>query len=150
MAIEDRIEAIEAKMKEIIENATFDVTLKSVILGQRERSSDFQPPLIQIVGDESDIDSISAGISEEWALRYVIVSVIESYEHKDGKKIAEKLALQASSELFKDRSNRTLGGLCRTIRRTRWIPTRETVVNNTNVFATGAEVTVEFTNKEVC
>lgn len=150
MDIWDRIEAIEAKMKELIEAGTYDVTLESVILGNKERSSDFQPPLIQIVGDESDVDSIGMGISQEWALKYVIVSVVENYEPVVGKKVVEKLVLQASSLLLKDRTNRTLGGLCRTIRRSKWIPTRETVANGTNVFASGAEMIIEFTNKEVC
>jgi hypothetical protein len=152
MEIYDRIEAIEAKMKEIIEAGVYDVTLKSVILGNKERSSDFKPPLIQIVGNESDIDSITMGIAEEWALKYVVVAVIESYEHEDGKKIAEKLVLQATSELFKDRSNRTLGGLCRTIRRSRWTPTRISQItgNKETLFGVGVEMTIEFNNKEVC
>jgi hypothetical protein len=150
MDVWDRIEGIEAKMKEIIEAGTYDVTLQSVILGNKERSSDFNPPLIQIVGEESDIDSISAGIGQEWAIKYIVVAVVKSYEHEDGKKIAEKLVLQATSELFKDRTNRTLGGLCRTIRRSKWIPTREAVANDDTVFAVGAEIIVEFTNKEVC
>jgi hypothetical protein len=150
MEIYDRIEAIENKMKEIIEAGTYDVTLQSVILGSKERSSEFKPPLIQIVGDPSAVDSTTMGISEEWALIYIVVSVIKSYEHEDAKKQAEKLVLQATSELFKDKTNRTLGGLCRTIKRTKWIPTRETVANNDTLFATGVEVTIEFNNKEVC
>ena len=152
MAIDivDRIPAIEAKMKEIIVAGVYDSTLESVIVGRKVRSSNFVPPLIQIVGIESPIDSMTAGISEEWAVNYMSVGVVKSYEHEDADKESKKLALQASSELLKNRTNRTLDGLCRTIDRARWSPTNEQVANDETVFATGVIVEVKFTNKEVC
>lgn len=150
ITIWDRIENIEAKMVEIIENGSYDEELHKVILGRKERSSDFIPPLIQIVGIESEIDSMTAGISEEWAINYIIIGVVESYEHEDAKKASEKLAMQATSELLKNRTNRTLDGNCRDINRVRWSPAIERIANDNTLFGAGVQIKVTFTNREVC
>jgi len=142
----DRIKSIQEKLVETLEAADYGaITVNEVVVGSKQKSSKFRPPLLWVVPMKSPIDDTSFALNETWKLKFLILGVIKTYEPEEGKEKAEELALRASASLLADR---TLGGLDIDLVRTGWIPGHEKVTDDAAMFGAGVEIEIRFETRE--
>jgi hypothetical protein len=147
--MDERIPAIEDYMVNVIENADLGIALNEVILGQKDRSSRFKPPLIWIFPSPSPITpNGGSGVCEAWTLRYTIVAVTNDHDIEQGRRDCQLLALRASYELIKNEIRRMMDGNASDTVRTGWIPAQDRVQNEDTMFGSGVEIEIRLSTKE--
>ena len=149
MKMDERIPAIEDYMESVIAGADLGVSINEIIIGQKERSSKFKPPLIWIFPSPATIvPDGGSGVCEAWTLRYTVVAVTKDHDIEQGRRDCQQLALRASYELVKNQINRMMDGNASDTVRTGWIPAQDRVQNEDTMFGSGVEIEITLQTKE--
>lgn len=134
-AISNRLEAAQATDKPLEDAAT-------VVVGDRTRTG-FEMPLIWVLPEEALIIERHT-LVETWEMPVSLASVVQSDDPEAAYRLAGSLAANARSVVAYG-SDRRLGlAFVADVQSARFLPTRETAIDNRRTFSAAATVTVRF------
>lgn len=141
-AIDQILDAIKARLEAAQPDGEALEAVTTILVGDRARTG-FEMPLIWVLPEEALIIERHA-LVETWEMPVSLASVVQSDDPEVAYRLAGSLAVNARSAVAYG-SDRRLGlTFVADVQSARFLPTRETAIDNRRTFSAAATVTVRF------